>query len=104
MKIHCPECGSPMKRPKEPVQFDNSMFCKNGHKFDVFNVGGYITIRGYMDDQELRDRLSAIHKKVREDPEIIERKRKLAKELGTLSQEQLDRVVRGSVPTARKES
>ncbi len=47
-----------------------------------------------MRDQELRDRISAIHKKVREDPEIIKRKRKRAKKLGTLSQEQLDRILR----------
>ena len=46
-----------------------------------------------MNKQELRDRLSAIHKKVREDPEIIERKCKQAKRLGTLSQEQLNIII-----------
>lgn len=54
-----------------------------------------------MKNQNLRDRISAIHKKVREDPEIIERKRKLANELSTLSQEELDKTIRDSEQTSR---
>jgi len=50
------------------------------------------------EETSLRERISIIHKKVREDPEIIERKRKRAKKLSTLSQEQLDKRLRGSTP------
>ena len=48
----CPECGSPLRRPKKRVQFDNSMTCDKGHKFDVFVVAGSLTIEGYLHGNE----------------------------------------------------
>lgn len=43
--MYCPECGEELKEPKERERWDNSMSCKNGHKFDVFDVAGHITIQ-----------------------------------------------------------
>jgi len=50
------------------------------------------------EDQELRDRISAIHRKVREDPEIIKRKWKRARKLSRITSEMLHRILRGSTP------
>ena len=54
------------------------------------------------DSKEFWERLQELEEQVEKDPEMIKMKEKLERELGSLSQEDLDRVMRNSKPKVNK--
>ena len=58
--------------------------------------------RKMSDSKELWERIQEIEEQVEKDPKMIELKEKLERELGSLSQEDLDRVMRSSKPKVNK--
>ena len=54
------------------------------------------------DSKELWERIQEIEEQVEKDPKMIKLKEKLERELGSLSQEDLDRVMRSSKPKLNK--
>ena len=54
------------------------------------------------DSKELWERIQEIEEQVEKDPKMIKLKEKLERELGSLSQEDLDRVMRSSKPKVNK--